>query len=83
MTGPNGPSASYSPILDGPRVDDVPNVGSNPVEPVPSPEVVTRAKLRVRQQIQPNRFIIIGAGGTSDGAACFCGCLCAEARGNR
>ena len=29
---------------------------------VPIPELATRAKQRARQQIQPNRFVIIGAG---------------------
>jgi hypothetical protein len=38
------------------------NIPIPPLAPAPLPEFATRAKQRARQQIQQNRFVIIGAG---------------------
>ena len=63
MTRPNGHSdngnVGFVPEPGSELVDGVP---ITPQEPTPLPEFATRTKQRAKQQIQQNRFLIIGAG---------------------
>lgn len=64
MIRPNGHSdtsnVGFVPEPDGSELID--GVPITPQAPTPLPEFATRAKQRAKQQIQQNRFLIIGAG---------------------
>ena len=63
MTRPNGHSGNGNAAL--PELEQTEVLKSVPISPLPhesSPEVATRAKRRVRQQIQQNRSVIVAAG---------------------
>ena len=64
MTRPNGHSDNGNAGLmqepDGNEILN--NVPVPPLAPAALPEFATRTKQRARQQIQQNRFVIIGAG---------------------
>ena len=65
MTRPNGHSDNGNAgAIQEPARDEVLNDVLLPPAPAstPLPEVATRAKQRAKQQIQQNRFVIIGAG---------------------
>ena len=65
MTRPNGHSDNGNAgAIQEPAGDEALNDVLLPPTPasVPVPEVATRAKQRAKQQIQQNRFVIIGAG---------------------
>jgi hypothetical protein len=64
VTRPNGHSDNGNAgAIQEPAGDETLNDVLLPAAPVvPRPEVATRAKQRARQQIQQNRFVIIGAG---------------------
>ena len=65
MTRPNGYSDNGNAgAIQEPARDEVLNDVLFPPAPasIPLPEVATRAKQRAKQQIQQNRFVIIGAG---------------------
>ncbi|MGE5109579.1 MAG: hypothetical protein ACM3JB_01895 [Acidobacteriaceae bacterium] len=63
MTRPNGKNSNGNAGLVD--LEEAEVLTSVPVSPLPhesSPEIATRAKQRVRQQIQQNRFVIVAAG---------------------
>ena len=63
MTPPNGHNGTSSAGLS--ELEEAEVLKSVPISPLPhesSPEVATRAKRRVRQQIQQNRSVIVAAG---------------------
>ena len=64
MTRPNGQSdKGNTGLMEGPDGNEILN--REPVAPLataPVPEFATRAKQRAKEQIQENRFVIIGAG---------------------
>jgi hypothetical protein len=64
VTRPNGHSDNGNAgLMQEPDGNDVLNsVPITPLAPAPLPEFATRTKQRARQQIQQNRFVIIGAG---------------------
>ncbi len=64
MTRPNGHSDNGNAgLVQEPDGNEILNsVPIPPLDPAPLPEFATRAKQRARQQIQQNRFVIIGAG---------------------
>lgn len=49
-------------LMREPGENDLNSVPIPPLAPAPLPEFATRTKQRARQQIQQNRFVIIGAG---------------------
>jgi hypothetical protein len=64
VTRPNGHSDNGNAgLVQEPDGNEILNsVPIPPLDPAPLPEFATRAKQRARQQIQQNRFVIIGAG---------------------
>jgi hypothetical protein len=64
VTRPNGHSDNGNAgLMQEPEENEILNsVPIPPLAPAPLPEFATRAKQRARQQIQQNRFVIIGAG---------------------
>jgi hypothetical protein len=64
VTRPNGHSDNGNAgVIQEPAGEEVLNsVPLIPAATAPGPEVATRAKQRAKQQIQQNRFVIIGAG---------------------
>ncbi|MFZ0796683.1 MAG: hypothetical protein WAM98_02760, partial [Terriglobales bacterium] len=64
MIHPNGHSDNGNAgVIQEPAGEEtLSNVPLPPDANVPIPELATRAKQRARQQIQQNRFVIIGAG---------------------
>ena len=64
MTRPNGHSDNGNAgVIQEPALEEALNsVPIAPAATAPLPEVATRAKQRAKQQIQQNRFVIIGAG---------------------
>jgi hypothetical protein len=64
LTRPNGHSDNGNAgLMQEPAENHaLDNMHSPPLAPAPLPEFATRAKQRARQQIQQNRFVIIGAG---------------------
>lgn len=64
MTRPNGHSdnGNGGRIQESVQDEALNNVPLLPATTAPRPEVATRAKQRAKQQIQQNRFVIVGAG---------------------
>ena len=64
MIHPNGHNDNGSSgLMQEPEENEILNsVPIPPLAPAPLPELATRAKQRAKQQIQQNRFVIIGAG---------------------
>ncbi len=64
MNRPNGHGDNGSAgLIESPEATELLNgVPSSPIMPDSLPEITTRAKQRAKQEMQPNRFVIIAAG---------------------
>ena len=82
MTRPNEHSDNGNTgLMQEPAENEILNsVPIPPLAPAPLPEFATRAKQRAKQQIQQNRFVIIGCRCDRHGASDLCCCLHATSR---